>query len=295
VLHSRDLPACVLPMTEHLDGRNPATAGRAGDVTLTIVGTPMTGAGSLGRAPVGARGRCRRSRESGTLCRPPSTASVEESPWTSRVRVGTETSMALDVSPATLRRTPVAVALIALNVAVFAALTLATRLEDALGLPAGWDAVVDAPWTLVTVIVTAGNLLHLAGAVAFIFFFGRELERLAGGLHLLAVYVLAGVAGSIALTSVASTTGMDGVSLGASASFLGLFGAVAVLPRWERLERFPVLPILAAIIVVNIAAPLLGLGGWESPAAHGAGLGVGALYGWALRAGGRVRDAAAEV
>lgn len=106
--------------------------------------------------------------------------------------------MALDLGLDSLRRTPVALALIVVNVAVYLALTAAPGLEEVLGLPAGWDAVADRPWAPVTVIFTAGSLLHLAGAVAFVLVFARELERLAGGMHLLAVYVLAGVAGSLA-------------------------------------------------------------------------------------------------
>lgn len=191
--------------------------------------------------------------------------------------------MSIDLGPASLRRTPVALALIAVNVAVFLALTAAPGLEEVLGLPAGWEGVADRPWTLVSVIFTAGNLLHLAGAVAFVLVFGRELEELAGGLHLVAIYVLAGLAGSLALSAIAGPTGLEGLSLGASASFLGLFGAIAVLPVSGRLERFPVLPILAAIVLVNVAGPLMDIGGWASSAAHGAGLAVGALYGWTLR------------
>jgi membrane associated rhomboid family serine protease len=191
--------------------------------------------------------------------------------------------MSLDLGPSSLRRTPIALALIAVNVAVFLALTAVPGLEEVLGLPAGWEEVAERPWTLVSVTFTAGNLLHLAGAVAFVLVFGRELEELASGLHLLAVYVLAGLAGSAALTTLASSTGLEGISLGASASFLGLFGAIAVLPVSARLERLPLRPILAAIVLVNVVGPLMDIGGWASSAAHGAGLAVGALYGWALR------------
>jgi membrane associated rhomboid family serine protease len=191
--------------------------------------------------------------------------------------------MSLDLGPASLRRTPIALALIAVNVAVFLALTAVPGLEEVLGLTAGWEEVAERPWTLLSVTFTAGNLLHLVGAVAFVLVFGRELEELTSGRHLLSVYVLAGLAGSAALTTLAGSTGPEGISLGASASFLGLFGAIAVLPVSERLERLPVRPILAAIVLVNVVGPLMDIGGWASSAAHGAGLAVGALYGWALR------------
>lgn len=197
--------------------------------------------------------------------------------------------MSPDRSPAWLRRTPIALALVALNVAVYLALTAVPGLEHALGLPAGWEGVADRPWTPGSVIFTAGSLFHLAGAVGFILVFGRELEELVGGIHLLMIYLLTGLAGSLALTSLAGPTGLEGLSLGASASFLGLFGAIAVLPNSQRLERFPVRPILAAIVLANIAAPLMDFGGWASSAAHGAGIAMGALYGWALLSRVRIR------
>lgn len=202
-------------------------------------------------------------------------------------------SMASDRRDAWLRRTPVALALIALNVAVYLALTAAPGLEQVLGLSAGWEGVADRPWTPVSVLFTAGNLLHLAGAVGFIIVFGRDLEELAGGRHLLMVYLLTGFAGSLALTALAEPTGLSELSLGASASFLGLFGAIAVLPHSERIERFPVGPILAAIVLANIASPLMDIGGWASSAAHGAGIAVGAIYGRALRS--RVRTRALQL
>lgn len=181
------------------------------------------------------------------------------------------------------QRTPIALALMAVNIAVYLALSAVPALEETLGLPAGWAQVAERPWTLVSVIVASGNLLHLAGAVGFIFVFGRELERLVGGVHLLIVYVLTGLAGSLALTALAEPTGLDELSLGASASFLGLFGAIAMLPQSARLERFPVRPILAAIVLANVAGPLMDIGGWASSAAHGAGIAVGAVHGWRLR------------
>lgn len=197
--------------------------------------------------------------------------------------------MTSDRRPTRLGRTPIALTLIALNLAVYLVLAAVPGLEQVLGLPAGWEGVADRPWTLVSVIFTAGSLLHVVGAVGFIVVFGRELEELAGGIHLLVIYLLTGLAGSLALTALAGPTGLEELAFGASASFLGLFGATAVLPHSERLERFPTQPILTAIVLVNIAAPLMDIGSWANSAAHGAGIAVGVLYGWALRSRQRFR------
>jgi hypothetical protein len=69
---------------------------------------------------------------------------------------------------------------------------------------------------------------------------------------------------------------------------LGGVGDQPWTPVSEHLERFPVGPILAAIVLVNVAGPLMDTGGWASSAAHGAGLSVGALYGWTLRSRERI-------
>ena len=60
---------------------------------------------------------------------------------------------------------------------------------------------------------------------------GARLERLACAGHTLAVYLLAGVAGSLAFVATAGPTGYDEASVGASAAFLGLVGTLAAGPR----------------------------------------------------------------
>ena len=196
--------------------------------------------------------------------------------------------MDIDLSPASLRRVPATVALILVNVVVFAVLTLGSGLDQTLGLSGGWDAVAERPWTVVTVMFTAANVLHLAMAVVVVFLLGRELEHRAGSTHVLAVYVLTGLAGSLATTTHAELAGGGGLSLGASAAFLGLLGAVAVMPPSEEMAGFPLVPVLAAVVLVNVVGPLVDVGGWSGTMGHGAGIAVGAAYGWWLRS--RVGD-----
>ena len=125
-------------------------------------------------------------------------------------------------------------------------------------------------------------LVHLAGTVLIIGLFGARIERFAGAAHLLGVYLLAGLTGSLALVATAEATGFDARSLGPSAAFLGLAGALAALPRRAGWDRFPLDKLVVVLLVAQLA-PVVGIGDWVSSAAHAAGLAVGVGYGYLLR------------
>jgi membrane associated rhomboid family serine protease len=178
---------------------------------------------------------------------------------------------------------PMTIVLIGVNLAVFIAVNVDRRLLDGLALPPDWARLLDQPWTVLTVFFTAEVLIHVAGAVLFLVIFGVRFERIAGAGHLLGVYLLAGLAGSLALLATAAVTGFDEPSVGASAAFLGLMGAVAACPREMWGTRLGHLEKAVAVVVVAQLAPALGVGDWVSSAAHLVGLGVGAAYGYRLR------------
>jgi membrane associated rhomboid family serine protease len=155
---------------------------------------------------------------------------------------------------------------------------------DVSGLPPGWDAVAQQPWTVVTVMFTSGHLIHVAGAAGCIFFLGGALERRVGSAHLLGIYLLAGITGSIAIaTATSAGAGNPEVSVGASAAFLGLLGALAGRPPTALTERLQLPKIVAVVLLVSLVQPMVGIGYWTSPLAHAGGIAVGALYGHALR------------
>jgi membrane associated rhomboid family serine protease len=191
---------------------------------------------------------------------------------------------------AELTSAPMSAVLIAANLAVFVAVSLDGRLLDVLALPPDWAGVAEQPWTLLTVFFTAEVLLHIAVAVLAIVLFGRRFERVAGPVHLLGVYVAAGLAGSLAIVATATLTGLDEPSVGASAAFLGLLGALATSPRSAWGAKLDVRTWVVVVIVLQFVAPLLsevsgvgaGIGDWTSSAAHLVGLAVGAAYGYAL-------------
>lgn len=175
------------------------------------------------------------------------------------------------------------VAVLVVNVAVFVAVTVQHQLIEPLALPPDWAGLAAQPWTALTVSFTAEAVRHIAIAVLVIVLFGGKLERVAGAVHVLAVYLVAGLAGSLALVTTAAATGFDEPSVGASAAFLGPVGALAATPRGAWGEQLAVGKIVIVVLVIQLAAPAVGIGDWVSSAAHLAGLAAGAAYGYLLR------------
>jgi membrane associated rhomboid family serine protease len=184
---------------------------------------------------------------------------------------------------AAITSAPMSATLLVLNLAIFAAVSIEPRLLDVVALPPDWAGLIEQPWTLLTVVFTAEALAHIAVAVLVIGLFGGKLERVAGSAHVLVVYLMAGLAGSLALVATASTTGFEEPSVGASAAFLGLVGALAASPRGAWGAKLAVGKIVVVVLVIQLVAPAAGIGDWVSSAAHLVGLVVGAAYGYLLR------------
>ena len=146
--------------------------------------------------------------------------------------------------------------LVALNVAVWAAITLtggrASGLADALALlvsgrceaarpgyffPGATSAetcgalwvpgVADgAAWQLVTSMFTHVEIWHLAGNMVALWFLGPQLEMAVGRLRFLALYLVSGLAGSAMVLWFA---GDQVQTVGASGAIFGLMGALLVM------------------------------------------------------------------
>lgn len=185
---------------------------------------------------------------------------------------------------ATITSAPMSAILIVVNAAVFVAVTIEDRLLDVLALPPSWAGIAEQPWTLFTVFFSTYAWFHVGAAILVIAVFGVRLERVVGAGHVLAVYMLAGLAGSVAIVTTAPLTGFDETALGASAAFLGLVGALAVLPRSAWGKRLEVNKWVVVVLATQILVPVVGVGDWVSSAAHVAGLAVGAGYVYLLRA-----------
>jgi membrane associated rhomboid family serine protease len=136
-------------------------------------------------------------------------------------------------------------------------------------------------WRLVTNIFVHVGGMHLALNVLGLWFIGKIAEDMFGAARTVAIFALAGVAGSVASYAASPA----GVSAGASGAIFGLIGAVFVELTWQRERHRAAWKIgmwgsLAILTVAQIAIGFMYpiIDQW----AHGAGLAVGALAGFAL-------------
>jgi len=184
----------------------------------------------------------------------------------------------------TATSTVVTVALIAVNVAVFLAAHATggmggtfTKsmglLPDATGFAPrlGLEGVAQgAYWELITSTFLHLQVLHIAMNMIGLWIFGSFLESALGRWRYLALYLLSGLVGSVAVYSLAAPTSY---SLGASGSVFGLFGAalVVLLRQHRDVTQLVILLGLNLLITFTVAAI-----SWQ---AHVGGLFAGLVVG----------------
>lgn len=129
-------------------------------------------------------------------------------------------------------------------------------------------------WRLFTAMFLHGGPVHLAVNAAFLILIGNLAERLMGPWRLLAVYLVAGLAGSAAVV----WSGGALVMVGASGAISGIFGGGAVMV-WANRSRLPARWVnrnLTAFGLTFVANLFLGLAlPMVSLAAHGGGFVAG--------------------
>ncbi len=176
-------------------------------------------------------------------------------------------------------------ALLAIMIAAAACISLFIGDGSDLGALTRGGAIVHGfvpaePWRIVAAIFIHVGTVHLVLNAIALWFVGRFAEEMFGAVRTIAIFALAGIAGSIA-----SYYGDIDVTAGASGAIFGLLGAGFVeLTLYRRLYRTAMRRGMWARIGVVLVA-LVGFGmlypmvdNW----AHGAGLVVGALAGAAL-------------
>ncbi len=176
--------------------------------------------------------------------------------------------------------------LIALNVAVFLAMCAAGVgvLKPDFLATIGWGTnfgaytLDDEPWRVLTSMFIHFGLFHLVSNMVVLYALGRLTERLYGNLRFLALYVFAGLAGSI--TSLLVHPGLN--SAGASGAIYGVAGALLIYVLRFRRE----LPAAIATRQRNIMIAYLVISLWDASqsrnidnAAHLGGLAGGLLIG----------------
>ena len=156
---------------------------------------------------------------------------------------------------------PVTKVLIGINVALF----LAELLFGAVGVMGGGStrvlvdmgALVPAfvgvnhdYWRLFTAMFLHGSLLHIAFNMYALYIGGSYLEMIAGKGKYLAVYVVAGVAGNVAVYLLAAPIS---VTIGASTAIFGIFGALFIYSLHNRDSAVGrALSSMGTVILINL-------------------------------------------
>jgi len=178
-------------------------------------------------------------------------------------------------------------ALIGVLGVLFANQMLTGGLDSPLGL-VRWGANVPVlvqegqSFRLVTASFLHAHLPHILLNGLALYYLGRLMERFLGSVRFLVLYLLSGLAATLASTYLSGAT----LSLGASGSIFGLFGGLAWV-NWRYRAELPLglrqpLRVWVIIGVANVllvlVVPLLGLGQIDV-AAHVAGLVAGVAIG----------------
>ncbi|BAQ08949.1 membrane protein [Bacillus sp. OxB-1] len=129
-------------------------------------------------------------------------------------------------------------------------------------------------WRLVTPMFLHWGLMHLLFNMFSLFIFGPELEKLAGKLRFLNIYVLAGLFGNIATFFLKDPMT---ISVGASGAIFGIFGAFGALVYYTK-NAFPqlrqvMLPIIVISLIMTFLQPNINI------VAHITGFIIGFLIG----------------
>lgn len=150
-------------------------------------------------------------------------------------------------------------------------------------LPTEPSSMIRYPWTILTSIFAHFSFLHFLLNVLFLFFTGQLFESLFGGKRLIATYLLGGIVGGIiellAHQLFPSLRAETSVIVGASASIMALFVAVAIYRPTYEVKLFGVIPVkLIFLAALFVLMDFISLGNKDATA-HFAHLG-GALIGF---------------
>lgn len=128
------------------------------------------------------------------------------------------------------------------------------------------------PWRMLTSLFVHGSILHILFNMYSLFILGPELERLVGRWRFVALFLLSGLGGSVAvlLSSPASPV------IGASGAIFGLFGAYFVIARHLGGNSRQLIIVIVINLVIGFIVPNIA---WQ---AHVGGLLIGALVAFVL-------------
>jgi len=168
--------------------------------------------------------------------------------------------------------------IMALNIAIFLATLVASKLFALLGLqPASF---LRSPWTIVTNMFVHGSFWHIIANMLALYFFGTYLSRLVGERMFLLTYFGGGVLGNILFIFLAPSLS---IGIGASGAIYSLGGALMVMRPSLKVYAFPIpvpIPLWAAVIGGFLLVSFLPHVAWQ---AHLGGLVFGLIAGYLFR------------
>ena len=136
------------------------------------------------------------------------------------------------------------------------------------------------PWRMLTALFLHGSFLHILFNMYSLLIFGPILERALGRWRFLALYLLSGLGGSIAVLLIAPTIAV----YGASGAIFGLLGAFFVIQRRLGGNSLQLVIVIGLNLVIGFVIPNIA---WQ---AHIGGLVVGGIVAFVFlrtRAAGR--------
>ncbi|MED3662976.1 rhomboid family intramembrane serine protease [Ureibacillus terrenus] len=173
---------------------------------------------------------------------------------------------------------PVVSTLIALNIIAYiiTSLPFIGNMVLYLGMSVNWLIAEGEWWRVITSTFLHGGFFHILFNMFSLFLFGPELERIAGKLRFITIYLFSGIFGNVATFIIESP---DYASVGASGSIYGIFGAYAALAYYTKNTIPQLNQIIMPIIVIGLIMTFLQPG--INISAHIGGLITGFLFGLA--------------
>lgn len=123
------------------------------------------------------------------------------------------------------------------------------------------------PWRMITSLFVHASVLHILFNMYSLFILGPEVERMVGRARYLTLFMLSGLAGSVAVLFAAQNS----IVIGASGAIFGLFGAYFVIARHLGGNSRQLVIVIVINLVIGFVLPHIA---WQ---AHVGGLLVGAL------------------
>ncbi len=177
----------------------------------------------------------------------------------------------------------VTIAIVAVNLVVFAVLLARLDLATLFLLNPTLDAVAAQPWTLLTVFFSHEILVHLLVNMALFLVFGVKLEKVGGPLAVVATYIITGLLGSLAILATAPFLWDGELIPGASAAVFGTVAAFAMVRPNELVLRSKARVWPIVLFVVNLAlalsSPLTRVGA----VGHAVGIVAGLACGYVIK------------